>query len=100
MKCELCARENILTFHHLIPKCLHTNKWFKANYSREQMNKGLMLCKYECHKEIHLLISNKDLGKYYNTKKLLLSHINVKSYIKWIKKKYKNKPLYPASFRN
>ena len=87
MKCELCNRENELTFHHLIPICLHTNKWFKKNYTSDEMNKGIYICKYQCHKEIHTLILEKEIGKNYNTKELLLSHPKVSKYIKWIKKK-------------
>jgi len=87
MKCELCDRENELTFHHLIPVCLHTNKWFKKNYTTEEMSKGINICKYECHREIHNLIKEKEMGKNYNTKELLLSHPLVNKYITWIKKK-------------
>lgn len=86
MKCELCERENILTFHHLIPKCLHKNKWFKKNFSKEYMKRGTFLCKYECHREIHNLISEKELGKYYNTIEKLFAHKNVAKYIKFIKR--------------
>jgi len=81
--CELCGTKNICTFHHLIPRCLHTNKWFRRNFTREQMNEGIMVCKYTCHREIHNLENNKNLGKYYNTKKLLLSHFLINKYIKW-----------------
>lgn len=87
MKCALCNRENELTFHHLIPVCLHTNKWFKKNFTKEQMDKGIMICKYECHREIHNLIQEKEMGKYYNTKQLLLNHPKVNKYINWIKKR-------------
>ena len=83
MICELCGRENICTFHHLIPRCNHTNKWFKKNFSREQMNEGIMVCKYECHREIHNLISEKELGKNYNTLKKLKAHENVAKYIQF-----------------
>jgi hypothetical protein len=83
MKCELCERENLLTFHHLIPVTLHTNKWFKKNYTREEIN----ICKNDCHKQIHILISEKELGKKYNTLQKLLNHKEVKKYIKWLKKK-------------
>jgi hypothetical protein len=89
MKCELCNRINtILTFHHLIPVCLHTNKWFKKNFTREEMRLGIYICQADCHKQIHLLITEKEMGKRYNTKEKLLSHPEVKKYIKWIKKKY------------
>jgi len=87
MKCELCERENILTFHHLIPRCLHKNKWFKKNFTSDELKKGIYICKYECHREIHNLIPEKEMGKDYNTLNKLLSHPKVKKYIKWLKQK-------------
>lgn len=44
MICELCDKENELTFHHLIPKCLHSNKWYKKHYTREELSKGINVC--------------------------------------------------------
>jgi len=87
MKCDLCDRENELTFHHLIPKCLHRKKWFKVNYTKEELSKGINICKFDCHKEIHNLISNKDLGKNYNTLSKLKNHTKLKNYLKWLQKK-------------
>lgn len=86
MKCELCGRENVVTFHHFIPVCLHTNKWFKKNFTREEMRKGIIICKNDCHKQIHTFFSEKDLGKYYNTKEKLISNPKVKKYVKWLQK--------------
>jgi hypothetical protein len=87
MRCELCERENVLTFHHLIPVSLHKNKWFKKNYTKEELNNGIYICKEDCHKEIHKLISEKELGRSFNTLEKLKRHIKVKKYIKWIKSK-------------
>lgn len=56
MKCEFCGRENTLTFHHLIPTCLHTNKWFAKNYTDAELSKGIYICQMGCHKGIHKLI--------------------------------------------
>jgi len=89
MKCVLCEREHLLTFHHLIPKTLHKNKWFKKNFTKEQMNEGIDICKDDCHKQIHILISEKELGKSYNTVQKLLNHKEVKKYIKWLKEREK-----------
>ncbi len=37
--CELCKREvDHTTRHHLIPRTLHRNKWFKKNYSSNLEN--------------------------------------------------------------
>jgi len=85
-KCELCGRENELTFHHLIPVCLHKNKWFKKNYTRVEMAMGINVCKYDCHREIHNVISEKELGRSFNTLQKLLRHPKVKKYVKYIQK--------------
>ena len=90
MKCELCGRENECTFHHLIPKCLHSKKWFKKYFTREEMNKGIMVCKYTCHREIPNLLTEKELGKNYNTLEKLKAHENVAKYIKFIQKQKTN----------
>lgn len=85
--CEFCDRERYLTFHHLIPKTLHTNKWFTKNFDKNDMRtRGLMLCK-DCHSNVHRFIDEKDLGKYFNTKELLLSNDLVKNFVEWIKKR-------------
>jgi len=87
MKCQLCGRENVLTFHHLIPTCVHSNKWFSKNYSDAELSKGIYICQHDCHKEIHKLIPEKDLGKYYNTIDKLMKHEQVRKYINWVKKR-------------
>lgn len=86
MKCELCERENLLTFHHLIPKSQHKNKWFKKNFTREEMNKGIHICKEDCHKQIHRFINEKEMGRSFNTREKLLRHPKVRKYLKYIKK--------------
>lgn len=85
MKCELCGRDNILTFHHLIPTCLHNNKWFRKNYTDSELSNGIYICEYDCHKEIHKFIEEKDMGKYYNTVEKLMEHPKVRKYINWVK---------------
>ena len=65
---------------------MHKNKWFKKNFTKEEMNEGIYVCKYECHRELHNLISEKDLGRNYNTLEKLLNHENIAKYIKFIKK--------------
>lgn len=94
MKCELCGRENVCTFHHLIPRTNHKNKWFKKNFSREEMAKGIYVCKYDCHREIHNLIFEKELGKSYNTLKKLKAHKNIAKYIKFIQKRPGTSPVF------
>ena len=35
--CVLCGSTQLVTFHHLIPRTCHSNKWFKKNFTRAEM---------------------------------------------------------------
>ena len=83
MLCELCQSEAAHNFHHLIPRTLHTNKWFKKRYTRQQLARGLDLCR-GCHRAVHRLIpSQKELGRHFNTRRKLLDHPKVGKYVAW-----------------
>ena len=85
-RCELCDREKELTFHHLIPRTLHGNKYFKKNYDIKYLKShGLDLCD-ECHHMIHDFFSEKELGKDYNEKEKILESEKVQKYLIWVKK--------------
>jgi len=88
MICSLCQSDcEKYTEHHLIPKTVHSNKWFKKRYTREQMNKKIPVCR-ECHNAIHDLIPNeKDLGRNYSTVKDLKNNDKMSKYLKWKKRK-------------
>jgi len=86
MTCELCQRDINLSFHHLIPRTLHSRKWFQKNFSREEMALGLMLCK-DCHDAVHRFIPEKNLGTDFNTKEKLLAHEKVQTFVTWISKR-------------
>jgi hypothetical protein len=87
MLCELCQTEAPYNFHHFIPRTLHSNKWFKKRYTREQMRQGMDLCK-SCHAAIHDLIPDeKELGRSYNTREKLLAHPEVAKYVQWRQQK-------------
>lgn len=86
MICELCERDMVTTSHHLIPRSNHKNKWFKKNFSKFEMNRRLDLCG-DCHPAIHRFISEKELGKKYNTKEKLLTHPEVFKFVNWVKTK-------------
>ncbi len=79
-QCEICEKELPLTFHHLIPKRCHSNKWFRKRYSREEMNtRGIYVCR-KCHSYIHTVAGQKELGRDYNTLENLLKHEKMASY--------------------
>ena len=82
-RCALCGRAERLTFHHLIPRTLHSNKWFKRNFTRERMNSGVELCR-DCHSAVHRFASEKELGRHYNTLELLRSHPQIERFAAWV----------------
>lgn len=82
--CQLCDNEvERTTKHHLIPRTLHRNKWFKKRFSKEQLHETIDLCP-TCHREIHKLIPEKEMGRYFNTLELLKAHQNVNKYLQWL----------------
>jgi len=87
--CALCEREEIpLTFHHLIPRTLHSKKWYKKHYTEEELNVGEDLCA-DCHEAIHDFIPEKTLGKSFNTLALLKEHPKVANFARWVAKQKK-----------
>ncbi len=86
--CELCGRytKSGTTEHHLIPRTCHSNKWFKKNFTREQMSDTASLCR-DCHRAIHRLIPDeKELGRHYNSLEKLRAHQPISKYLEWVRK--------------
>ena len=88
--CELCQRyEMELTFHHLIPKMMHSKKWCKRMFTREeQKTRGANLC-HDCHPNIHKYITERDMARIYNTIEKLLEHPEVSKFVTWVAKQRK-----------
>ena len=85
-RCSLCARVTALTFHHLLPKTCHSNKWFKKRFSKEDMqNRGIYVCR-ACHNFIHTRFAEKELGRTYNTTEQLLADDKIREFIEWVRK--------------
>ncbi|MEQ8767902.1 MAG: hypothetical protein RL885_28620 [Planctomycetota bacterium] len=82
--CRLCGRRRPLTFHHLIPRSLHSNKWFKKRYAREELQRGIDICR-DCHSAIHRFASEKELGRDWNTVEALLAHEEIGKFVRWLR---------------
>ena len=82
MNCELCNRDIELTKHHLIPRKLHTKKKFKR--LKINLNECILICR-DCHDNLHVNYSEKDLGEKYNTLDEIKKLSKVSSYTKWLK---------------
>lgn len=86
MTCALCKRDVPTTFHHLIPRTLHSTKWYKKTFTSDQLKAGEELCS-DCHDAVHRFIPEKVLGKDYNTLEKLLSHEKVAGFVAWVAKR-------------
>lgn len=86
-RCELCGRDVVLTFHHLIPCKVHGKKRFLRRHGKETMQRrGLYLCRL-CHNGIHDIIPDeKELAESYNTRELLLAHEGIARHVRWAAK--------------
>ncbi len=82
--CRLCERARPLTFHHLIPRSLHSNKWFKKRFERTEMERGIDICR-DCHSAIHRFACEKELGREWNTVERLLEHQEIGKFVAWIR---------------
>lgn len=86
--CILCGSPNRITFHHLIPKTCHSNKWFKKNFTKiEMQERGIDVCR-KCHSFIHKKFSEKYLGRELNTLEKLLENDIVAKYLIWARKNH------------
>ena len=86
--CAICGTSHMITFHHLIPKTCHRNKWFQKNFSKAEMkHNGIDVCR-RCHSFIHKKFSEKTLGRELNTLEKLLENEEIAKYRVWAKKQH------------
>ena len=81
--CELCARNTMLTRHHLIPRKLHRRNFFKKSYTREELQRGVQICR-PCHSGIHRLYDEMTLGKQLNTIDKLRADTSIAKHAAWV----------------
>ena len=93
--CALCKRNTMkLTFHHLIPRKMHSKKYVKKNHPNIELNRyGINLC-IPCHKQLHKLFTHRELAlEYYSAERIIASE-RMKAAIKFnAKQKKLKKPL-------
>jgi 5-methylcytosine-specific restriction endonuclease McrA len=87
--CPLCHRKIELTFHHLIPKQLHRRNYFKKNYSKEELQEGVYICR-QCHKGVHKSFTTMELAKSFNTLEKLQSDPAIHRHCEWVAKQRVN----------
>lgn len=74
--CPLCGRpipQGQFDKHHLVPKS-------KGGKETEGLHRA-------CHRHIHMVLTEQELAKHYNTADALLGREEVLAFVEWIKKK-------------
>ncbi len=83
----MCGRPvDRLTRHHLIPRSRHRKKRVKRNFTREQMQRVVLLCP-ACHRQIHKTFTEKELEQDYNSMESILEHPDIQRFVRWIENK-------------
>ncbi len=84
--CEMCGIDEDLTGHHLIPRTCQAGKWFRKQFTKEQRQAKMTVCR-SCHNFIHSQIKEKDLGRNYHTSALVMGHEAIKKFAEWRRKR-------------
>ena len=84
--CAICGREETLTRHHLIPRTRHPNKKNKRDFDRAVVKETVGICR-PCHSQLHLLLSEKELEREWNSVEKLRTHAELMKFAEWIGKK-------------
>lgn len=88
-KCEICERPGReLTRHHLIPRSRHRKARSKRQFSREEMRTRIAHICSDCHCQIHLLFTEKELAADFNTLEDLKGHEGMQKFVGYIQKKH------------
>ena len=83
-RCELCERKVAqLTIHHLVPRS-------QARARKGSTLPTAKLCP-ACHKQLHVLFSNRDLKLKYAGVEELKSAPEIQNFLAWIRKQDPNK---------
>lgn len=83
--CPLCGCTVELTFHHLIPKKLHRRTRFKKNHSKQELNRGVFVCRL-CHNGIHDHYDEMTLAKGFDTFDKIQADLNIQRHAEWAAK--------------
>ncbi|KAG2454065.1 hypothetical protein HYH02_001106 [Chlamydomonas schloesseri] len=84
--CAMCGRQMPLTFHHLIPRDVHSKYKKRADLrSQQDLNRGIDICR-PCHSAIHRTYDNKTLAASYSTLEALLQSEPLQKFIRWAQK--------------
>lgn len=82
--CEICQRDWInLTYHHLIPRSVHTKVLKRGWHEEHILNSVAWLCG-ACHRFVHRMASNEELAREWFTVDRIMERDDAVAWAKWI----------------
>ena len=81
--CPCCGRTTALTFHHLIPRKLHRRTRFRKDFTRDELNRGIEVCR-QCHSGIHKRYDEMTLFREYADPEALLADPALQKFFAWV----------------
>ncbi|EFC45275.1 hypothetical protein NAEGRDRAFT_79530 [Naegleria gruberi] len=81
--CVMCEREMKLTRHHLIPRWTHRKFLKRGQYSKEHLNKVILICR-PCHDAVHTFITLDEMAEKYHSLETIMEHPKVQGWIPYI----------------
>lgn len=87
-ECELCGRRVAgLTRHHLIPRTRHGRRPGRSAEDRRAQRERIARLCAPCHKQVHALLSEKELEREFDTVTKLAAHPELARFVRWIRTK-------------
>lgn len=83
--CPLCNREGHLSFHHFIPRKVHRRSHFKKNYTKTELQAGVLICR-QCHTGIHKTYDEMQLAKQFSNLQSIKADDKLQTHFKWVAK--------------
>lgn len=73
--------------HHLIPKSRHNKPRMQKRFDRKFMRSHTVTICYPCHKNLHHVLSEQEMGEDYHDVDKLAAHPKVAKFTNWIRHK-------------
>jgi hypothetical protein len=84
-RCEICERSGLpLTRHHLIPRSQHQKRYARERFTREELLTRVTWLCAPCHKYLHSVFEERELGGTLNSLERLRDHPEVQRFAAWL----------------
>lgn len=84
--CCVCGRSGAaLTRHHLVPRMVDGRKSTRRRVGGDKVGLVALVCA-ACHRQIHSVFTETELGRDFNTPDKIRSHPEIRKFVAWVSK--------------